>query len=227
MLSVYRKEIKYVIPLEAFVSIEGQLDLLMKRDSYGENGTYRVRSQYYDSLTDRDLWDNLSGVMEKRKIRLRIYSPEDQRVKLEYKCKSGSDGEKYSLNISREEASLMEDHRYEFLLGREESLAAQLYARMAGGTYRPRTIVEYQRTAFTYPVSDTRITYDHEIMGSVNPYGLFEKQPFYTPLLQPDVGILEVKYNDFLPPQLKAAVSRIDGLAEASSKYSKARLAYI
>ena len=54
MLSVYRKEIKYVIPLEAFVSIEGQLDLLMKRDSYGENGTYRVRSQYYDSLTDRE-----------------------------------------------------------------------------------------------------------------------------------------------------------------------------
>ena len=209
MLTIYRKEIKYVIPWEAFVKVEKELELLMTRDTYGKNGTYMVRSQYYDSLTDQDLWDNLAGIMEKRKIRLRIYYPEDQQVKLEYKCKSGSDGVKYSMNISREEAVMMENHQYEWLLSHTEELAGRLYARLAEGVYRPRTIVEYWRTAFVCPVSDTRITYDHRIQGSANPYGLFEKNPFY------------------IPPQLKAAVSRIDSLAEASSKYSKARLAFI
>lgn len=227
MQTVYRKEIKYVIPREKFAEIVKDLELLMTRDSHGQNGTYIVRSQYYDSLADQDLCDNLAGIMEKRKIRLRIYAPEDRNVKLEYKCKSGTDGVKYSMMISREEAMLMENHRYEFLLHHEEALAPRLYARLTEGVYRPRTIVEYRRTAFVCPISDTRITYDHRIQGSSNPYGLFQEKPFYIPLLQEDMGILEVKYNDFLPPQLKAAVSRIDSLAEASSKYSKARLAYI
>lgn len=224
MLTIFRKEIKYVIPTEQFIKLQRKLDVLMTRDRNGIWGTYLVRSQYYDSFLDRDLKDNLDGVMEKRKIRLRVYSPDDKEVKLEYKCKSGADGVKYSLGITRREAEMMENHRYEFLLGYQEELAHRLYAKMVGQVYRPKTIVEYDRTAFIYPVSDVRITFDHHLRGSVNPYGLLEENPFYTPLMSTDIGILEVKYNDFLPAQLKEVVSQIDHLAEASSKYSRSRI---
>lgn len=227
MITVYRKEIKYVIPIEAFFRLEKQLDGIMKRDVYGVNGTYKVRSQYYDSLMNQDLSDNLSGVMEKRKIRLRVYTPEEEQVKLEYKCKSGSDGVKHSLLISREEAELMEQGRYEFLLDYREPLALKLYHRLVCGGYQPKSLIEYDRTAFAYPVSDVRITFDCRIRACANPYGFLLKEPFFVPVLEEDGGVLEVKYNDFLPSHLKNILEAIDSQARASSKYSRARLAYI
>ena len=226
MQTVFRKEIKYVLPIEKFIRIESQLEALMTRDGNGRNGTYMVRSQYYDSIGEQDLLDNISGVQEKRKIRLRMYSVEDDRVKLEYKCKSGSDGVKYSIDISREEALMMEQHRYAFLLQREEDLSHFLYNKLLQGGYRPKVIVEYQRTAFQYPVNDVRITFDHHIKGSVNPYGLFEESPFYFPIMSDDVGVLEVKYNGFLPGHLKNLVHQVDSLEEANSKYSNSRNIY-
>lgn len=227
MITVFRKEIKYVIPLEFFFQLQKQLDEIMKRDIYGENGTYKVRSQYYDSLMNQDLQDNLSGVMEKRKIRLRVYSPEDERVKLEYKCKSGSDGVKYSLSISREETLQMEEGRYEFLLDRQEPLAQQLYHRLLCGGYQPKSLIEYDRTAFAYPVSDVRITFDYRVRAAASPYGILEKEPFFSPVSDADSGVLEVKYNDFLPAHIKNIIKDVDNQAEASSKYSRARLAYL
>lgn len=223
MLTVFRKEIKYVIPLETFYRMESRLDALMRRDSHGDRGTYAIRSLYFDSVIDRDLWDNLDGVMEKRKIRVRIYDTGDQRAKLEYKCKSGSDGVKYSLDISRREAMDMEAGRYEFLLDRPEPLAARLYVKMTQNAYLPKTVVAYDRTAFLYPVSDVRITFDHNLKGSAGGHGLFDEDLPLIPLGLPDRGILEVKYNDFLPAPLKRIVAGADSLAQASSKYSSAR----
>lgn len=227
MITVFRKEIKYVIPLETFVSLQKQLDGIMKRDVYGQNGTYTVRSQYFDSLADQDLSDNLSGVMEKRKIRLRVYTPEDKRVKLEYKCKSGSDGVKYSLSISREEAEQMEQGQYGFLLNYQEPLALKLYHRLMCGGYQPKSLIEYDRTAYAYPVSDVRITFDYRIRACANPYGFLDKEPFFVPVSGDDSGVLEVKYNDFLPSHIKSIVNQVDKQAEASSKYSRSRLAYL
>lgn len=223
MLTVFRKEIKYLLPVENFYRLESRLDGLMHRDSHGDRGTYSIRSLYFDSLTDRDLWDNLDGVMEKRKIRIRVYSPEDLRAKLEYKCKSGSDGVKYSLDISRQEALGMERGEYAFLLDRPEPLAARLYVKMTQGAYLPKTVVAYDRTAFLYPVSDVRVTFDHNLRASAGGYGLFDRDLPLIPLGQPDVGVLEVKYNDFLPSPIKKIVNEVDSLAEASSKYSKSR----
>lgn len=227
MITVFRKEIKYMIPLELFFQLQKQLDGMMQRDIYGKNGTYMVRSQYYDSLMNQDLQDNLSGVMEKRKIRLRVYSPEDERVKLEYKCKSGSDGVKYSLSISREETLQMEAGRYEFLLNRQEPLAQKLYHRLLNGGYQPKSLIEYDRTAYAYPVSDVRITFDYRVRAGASPYGILEKAPFFSPVSDADSGVLEVKYNDFLPAHIKNIIKDVDNQAEASSKYSRARLAYL
>ena len=101
METVFRKEIKYLIDRKSSIILQQKLDTIMERDIHGENGRYFIRSQYYDSIDDRDLWDNLDGIYEKRKIRLRIYSLSDTTVKLEFKCKNGVDGVKYSIPISR------------------------------------------------------------------------------------------------------------------------------
>lgn len=227
MMQIYRKELKYVITEEAYLQIQKMLDAVMQPDEHGSYGTYMVRSQYFDSLTDGDLFDNLNGVMEKRKIRVRIYSPDDRVAKLEYKCKAGSDGVKYSLLLTKEEALMMEQHRYEFLLERKEELALRLYTKLTEQVYFPKTIVEYDRTAYLYPASDVRITFDRNIRGSVNPYGIFETDPAFVPLLDAGKGVLEIKYNDFFPSALKSLVGSIDSVAQAYSKYTMSRLQYI
>lgn len=224
METVFRKEMKYVLNKIQFLRLRKHLDILMVKDKNGCNGTYMVRSQYYDSLGNQDLYDNLDGVMEKRKIRIRTYSTEAESVKLEYKCKSNLDGKKYSLEITREQAIMMENHQYEFLLSHKEDLAKHLYIKMKRGGYTPKTIVEYERTAYLHPINDIRITFDTNIKGTINPYGIFSKSLSYIPLIQGENGILEVKYNDFIPSILKQVIQEVDSLPEANSKYSNARI---
>ena len=195
----------------------------MSRDANGINGSYRIRSQYYDSVYDRDLADNLAGLYEKRKIRLRIYSPEDKTAKLEYKCKNGADGVKYSLCVSREEAMRMERGDFSFLLERSEALAMRLYMRLTEGAYTPKSIIEYQRLAFLYPAGDVRITFDTDIRGSGYPYGLFGDICTF-PLSSSEQVLMEVKYTGYLPDELRRVLNAVDDLCTANSKYSAARL---
>lgn len=227
MAPIFRKEQKYLIKVETYLRIQSMLEAIMEPDKFGVDGNYMVRSQYYDSVTDADLKDNLDGVLEKRKIRVRIYSPDALSAKLEYKCKNGSDGIKYSITLTRDEVMMLENGQYAFLLERKEELAQRLYVKMTEQVYLPKTIVEYERTAYTYPVSDVRVTFDRNIKGSANPYGIFEEEPFYIPLIRPDMGVLEVKYNDFFPSALKPLLESLDNVAGAFSKYSVARLSGI
>ncbi len=221
--TVYRKEIKYQVSRGDLLKIAERLELLMERDIHGEAGSYMVRSQYYDSLFDRDLYDNLDGVLEKRKIRVRMYSPEDKWAKLEYKTKSGTDGIKYSIRISKEEALQMEKREFGFLLEHPEPLAKQLYAKLMQYAYMPKTIVEYERLAYTHEACDLRITVDTNVKAAVVPFGIFSDDLQYVPLMTGDVGVLEIKYNGFLPSVFKQLVRQIDSLPQANSKYTQAR----
>ena len=228
MRNVFRKEIKYVIHESQFMAIRKKLAAYMRQDTHanGPLGDYHIRSLYFDSAGDRDLHDNLDGVMEKRKIRIRIYDPNSPTALLEYKCKSGSDSRKMSLFITKEEAIQMENRHYECLLNHEEDLAIFLYNKMTQNIYRPKTIVDYDRIPYTYPVSDVRITFDFNLRGSFFPTGLYDDHIGMQPLLPLGFGVLEVKYNDFLASPLQRVVSEIDQLPEAISKYSNARLKF-
>lgn len=223
MRSGLRKEIKYIIPRMEFLRLKKHLEALMRKDNHCIDGSYMVRSQYYDSLRDHDLRDNVDGNMEKRKIRLRTYTLDASQIKLEYKCKSNSEGRKYTIWISRDEASMMENGQYSFLLDREEDLAKILYVKMMQGGYRAKTIIQYNRVAYIHHVSDFRITFDTDLKSTLSPYGLFSKELSFVPLIEDKRGIMEVKYNDFVPSVFKGILQEIDALQEASSKYSMSR----
>lgn len=226
MDTVFRKEIKYILPRGSAIRIQQKLEKIMERDQHGDQGNYFIRSQYYDALSDRDLLDNLDGLYEKRKIRLRIYSLSSDTAKLEYKCKNGSDGVKYSLTIPREEAQKMEQGDVSFLLDYDNELALRLYMRMTEGVYRPKTIIEYQRLAFAYPAGDVRITFDTDIRGSAYGYGLFEDISTNA-LCDTEHILMEVKYTGFLPDEISWILKEADHLATSNSKYSAARMIYL
>ena len=96
----------------------------------------------FDSIYDRDYYDTVDGLLKKGKIRLRIYGQESP-IKLEYKQKEGSDSQKQSLILSREEAERMMRCDYGFLSRRPEPVAYVLYMKLMQGAYQPKTLVEY------------------------------------------------------------------------------------
>jgi hypothetical protein len=221
---VLRKEIKYAVPLLMFARIRQKLDAVMTPDANGGYGGYRVRSLYFDSVYDTCLTDNLDGLLKKSKIRLRLYRHDDARIKLEHKRKYGSDGDKAALSVDRAQARAMMICDYGFLGAWEEPLAREMYLRLTQGAYRPVSIVEYSRIAYAYPASEARVTFDTDIRASCVPNAFLDEFPPLYPIVAPDYGVLEVKYNDFFPGVFRDIVSYCDNLQVANSKYAQSRL---
>lgn len=219
MKTSFRKEVKYEITTGEFLQLKSSLGVLLTPDknTYGE--VYKIRSLYFDSLYNKDYFDNINGLLEKRKIRLRIYPPNYNNVVLEWKCKEGSDGIKHKLWITRKEGEELIKGDFDFLGNKVDSISQQLYSTLISGVYRPKTIVEYERQAFTYEVSNVRITFDSNIKGTLTGNGFFEKEPMLVPILDYGHGILEIKYMDFLPGPIKRLTGKLDRISIANSKY--------
>ncbi|MEG1549826.1 MAG: polyphosphate polymerase domain-containing protein [Ruthenibacterium sp.] len=224
MLDVYRKEIKYIVSIVDFIRLKQRLGAYLTLDPHAGCDGYPVRSLYFDSEYDADMRDVLDGLFEKSKLRLRVYTPNDMCVKLEFKQKAGSDGRKQTLLISRAEAQEMMRTQYSFLLDKEEPFAVQCYKRLTCGAYRPKVIVEYDRFAFSYAINHIRITFDHNVTACPIVEDFLRDSFAKKPLMPPDLGVLEVKYDGFLPTPIKEALALINVLPTSNSKYLNARL---
>ena len=87
----------------------------------------------------------------------------------------------------------------------------------------PSIIVEYNRVAFIYPVSDVRITFDSNIKSGLYNYDLFDdKSPTYR-VIENDKQVLEVKYNEVLPSHIANILSTVPSVREAVSKFAICR----
>lgn len=224
MKKVFRKELKYRISKIEFNKLNRILEKEMTLDDHGQDGGYWIRSIYFDSEYDNDLQDVLGGYYNKAKLRLRIYSLQQKWVKLEYKCKIGSDQTKYTLKITREQAQKMIRGEYGFLMGIQDEIAAEIYVRLISNAYRPKVMIEYQRLAYVYDVNDTRITFDTDVKASMDVRDLFLPAPASIPLIPGDTGVLEIKYNHFLCSFIQRALTFIEANQVANSKYAMGRL---
>lgn len=195
-LTVFRNEKKYLMPYSDALSIREKLDGILARDGHSETEGYVVRSLYFDSINNIDYKTKLAGVEKRKKIRIRIYSPDAQMCKLELKEKDGDLQHKVSIWIAREDAQELSKMNYSALTKyfEESQDAILIYTKMVMGGYRPVVMVEYDRIAYTYPVYNTRITVDMNVRSSESNLDLFSEEPLYTILMREDV-VLEVKYD--------------------------------
>ena len=224
-LEVFRKEIKYIATVQDFCRMEPELSACLYRDPNDKGDGYEIRSLYFDSYSDSDCRDVLDGLENKQKIRIRIYDPRAPFAKLEYKCKTGTDGRKQSVEILRREALQMMEENYECLLGKGD-VGKELYAKMVKEAYQPKVMVAYRRQAYLYPSNHIRVTFDTHVSASADRWTLYEKDPCLEPVLSWDVGVLEVKYDGFLYAFIKDMVDRVNTLPVANSKYVQSRLLY-
>ena len=221
--AVMQTEKKYSISLETGRQLTVRLSRVFHRDRYGGRNGYLVRSLYFDSIYDDDYFDKINGLEYRKKIRLRIYDPDQDWAKLEVKEKRGSVQVKKSLTVSRETALQLMAGNDSVLLGLGSGFARQLYQLLERGLYRPKCVVEYRRDAFVEPANNIRITVDTDLRAGKNADSFWKAEPGLHPVLGNPT--LEVKYDGFLLDQCKWILG-LSGMPELSlSKYELARRA--
>ena len=224
LLKVDRVEKKYLIDEVAASIMKTRLDTYMKQDPHNGPKGYMVRSVYFDSIRDRDYYEKEDGLDHRKKIRLRIYDPDSENVKLELKEKHNGQQRKQSMEITREEAKQMLKGDYQFLQKYKKQPATTIYAILVMDIYRPKCMVEYNRFAYILQENDIRITFDSELRASESDFDLFKKNPTYYPVAHPSQITLEVKYNRFLLSNIKKALSIKAKVETSNSKYVRARM---
>lgn len=223
VLAVSRKEKKYLISLPDRMFLLNALDQILTPDTYGDYNGYTVRSVYFDSITNEDYQDKINGMPEKKRIRIRIYSPDDTKAKFEFKRKSYGRELKESVVISKEDAQKIIKGNYTALLNYDNPTAKYCYELMSTRLYRPVSIIEYDRRAFTHPNFNTRITMDNNLRYCDFCYDLFSKHLNFKRAMPADETILEIKYDRFLFKQIQDVLAQCDLTQKPKSKFGSSR----
>lgn len=185
-----------------------------------------VRSLYFDSYSNTDFYAKLSGLENRKKIRLRIYKYDDAKVKLEIKRKYGNSQRKDTVRISREDAQSLIDLDYEVLRKYDSKVAAQIYHIMKINWLIPVVLIEYRRKAFIHPMNNIRLTLDTEIKSNEINFDFFGKAPVLAPTGDYFEGLLEVKYNDFIYKWITDVFTPYNLDRQSYSKYMVSRGLY-
>lgn len=223
MDTVLRREEKYLATISEALHFSSVFDKVLQRDNFSEDGSYTVRSLYFDTTEDKDFFDKITEQELRRKIRLRIYSPKDKTAKLELKQKQDVFQKKRSLTISKEDAVEMIKGNVSVLLKYGNDFADEIYSIMSMECYRPKTIVEYQRKAFMAKENNIRITFDSDIKATESSFDLFDENLIMHNVLDVNNTIIEVKYDKFMLGYISEIISCINRRNISSSKYCLAR----
>ena len=220
VLKTFRHEYKFVIPYEEMLALREKLNKLLDIDRNYDG--YMIRSLYFDSINDSDYYDKLNGEMNRKKIRLRIYDPNGELVKLELKSKYDYHQLKESLIIKKEDAIELIKGNYDILLNYKEDLAKKIYVILMTGYYQPKVIIEYQRIAYMGKTT-TRITFDFEIKSSTNIDDFFNEDINYVETIDKKDVVLEVKFDRFLEPYISVILDKYISRNQSVSKYIMGR----
>ena len=220
VLKVFRHEFKYVIPYEDMLTLRKKLDQVLTIDR-NKNG-YLIRSLYFDSIDDCDYYDKLGGEINRKKIRLRIYDTNTDKVKLEIKLKQDIHQTKKTIVISKTDAKELIDENYQVLLKYDDDTAKEIYTILRTGVYKPKVVIEYRRIAYVSSTT-TRITFDLNIKKSNDIDSFFDENINYYDISNKTDVVLEVKFDRFLEPYLSNILASYSHRWQSVSKYVMGR----
>lgn len=219
----YRHELKFMVSDMDITILRYRLMPLMQTDAHHVDGTYRIRSLYFDDFQDSCMRENADGVDHKRKYRIRIYNGNSEDIKLEKKIKYRNMTQKKSVPLTEEICRIYVSGELPEFSEKQSGLEKELLCEAKMNGMQPKSIVEYERTALIERRGNVRITFDRNISGSRNTEEFLTKEPAFLPLLPAGWHIMEVKYDEFLPQYL-AGMLELATLQQISfSKYYYSR----
>lgn len=220
-----RHEIKHEITYHDMIILRKRLQTVMKRDSYAKDGIYKIRSLYFDNISDKALREKIDGVNHREKFRIRYYNDDTSFIRLEKKSKKSGLGNKQMAPLTLEEAQKIIDGDYEWMKScKDRPLILELYTKMVLQGLRPKTIVDYTREPFTFDAGNVRVTLDYNIRTGLKCTDFLNSDCITIPAGDTNTIILEVKWDNYLPEIIKDIVQLEGRRGAAFSKYAVSRI---
>ena len=218
-----RHELKFFISPIQYQVLSRTLKATLNPDPNGdENNQYHIRSLYFDTAYDSALYDKINGTANRDKYRIRIYNFSDQMIRLECKSKFRDLISKRSVRITRDLAEQLISADPTGLESTASGLVSDTFREMRTNLLHPVVIVDYLREAYLHPAEEVRITFDMQLRSGLNSVDMFNPYLPTVPPFDHDEIILEVKYNQVLPPYIANLLTyalRDGACRSAISKY--------
>ncbi|MBI4235006.1 polyphosphate polymerase domain-containing protein [Candidatus Peregrinibacteria bacterium] len=222
-LHFQRFEMKYQLPLALADRLVPALLLHMKFDQNAQLQNnemyYEVRSIYFDSIDFRAYHEKIDGFEKRKKLRIRIYGNDDERLFFEIKRKHGQVVKKDRLIVdSGDFTEIISGNFEKFHFANDElEVIEEFVFEKKYFNMRPNTLVAYKRRALVGTNEDKlRITFDYDIQATSLGYVDFAKKT--RPILK-DMLIMEVKFNNVLPNWVHDIIQKYGLKADSYSKY--------
>ena len=220
-----RKEIKHAISYADYAILKSKLQHVMTLDrNAGLNGKYLIRSTYFDNFENKVLNEKKEGYINRDKYRVRIYGKSSKVVNLERKSKRNNLTFKSKCAMTQDEFEKMRIGLIDWMETDERDLIRDLFHEMKYSQIKPMTVIDYEREAYVYPYGNVRVTFDSKVQSSMRNTDMFNKNLPMVDVLEPNLVILEVKYDEYLPDIIKFLLQAVDTRAEAYSKYQLSRM---
>lgn len=218
-----RHEWKHEITYADMLALRSRLKAVARPDTHAKDGQYRIRSLYFDTLTDKALREKADGVSRRIKFRIRCYNGDFSRIRLEKKIKAGGLCGKESAPLTAAEVSALLAGDSAFMREKEDPLIREFYARMTAEGLMPKTIVEYVREPYVFAPGNVRVTIDRSIRTGLSGTDFLAEEPLTVPV-PGDPIILEVKWDAYLPDIIRDAVQLESCRSGPFSKYAACRI---
>lgn len=218
-----RHEVKCAVTALELRLLSRRLGAVLPRDSHARGGSYEIRSLYFDTPDDRALREKLDGIGPREKFRLRCYNGDLSYIVLEKKARIRGLCRKTQARLSEDEARRIAAGDTAGLGGSDSALLRELALRMSVELLRPKTVVVYTREPFVYAPGNVRVTLDSDLRSSLGPADFFDPDGAFVPA-GGSGGILELKWDAFLPDLIRDLVQLPGRGLGSFSKYAACRL---
>lgn len=216
----YRNELKYVVSAGQILLLKSRVDSLLQPDRHADaDGSYQIRSLYFDDFSNSAFYDNENGIAPREKFRIRIYNGSSDRIMLECKRKERGKTNKDVCAVTKELAMRLIAGEIPSITAEQPTLLRKLLCQMQMRRLRPVVIVEYDRAAFVCRNGNVRVTFDTNIAFSTDLEHFFEPELLRRPVMPAGQHLLEVKYDDYLPDPINASLSLGNLRQETFSKF--------
>jgi len=218
----FRHEIKHSITFSDMMVLRSRLRAVCRMDEHAVNGSYEIRSLYFDDMQNTALAEKINGVARRDKFRIRLYNGDTGFIHLEKKSKFNALCAKTGAELSPDQAKRIIDGDVGWLKKSSVPLFRELYEKTEHGL-RPKTIVEYTREPFIFAPGNVRVTLDYNLRTGSNRADFLKPRCPTLPVIGAPV-ILEVKWDDFLPDIIRDIVQTDTARTRAFSKYAACRV---
>jgi hypothetical protein len=218
-----RHELKHYINTTDYHALRQVLRHVTKPDvNAGKEGSYKIRSLYFDNFDDKVLREKLNGMSEREKFRIRFYNNDTSFIRIEKKAKINGLCTKQSTKVTRDECEALFKGDIEWLKARNDPLLYELYLKMNYQQLKPKVIVDYTREAYIYEAGNVRLTFDSNIRTGLNSLDFFN--PELQMIKTGESIIFEIKYDNFIPEFICRMIRSEHRQVTAFSKYAVSRL---